>query len=159
MDQKKVGIIVMILSTLSLLFFFYYSSLAEGFILDESHLGPEGECLALETGKPCPFQTLQSLVFPKYVTIISLLSIFIYGLFLRKTVPKPSNIKTPKDLDEEEQKIFDLIKDSEGAIYQSDIVSKTEWSKVKVTRILDKLEHKNIIERRRRGMTNIIMLK
>lgn len=62
-------------------------------------------------------------------------------------------------LDEEEKKIVELIKSKEGSAYQSDLIKETEWSKVKVTRILDKLEGKGIIERKRRGMTNIIILK
>jgi len=33
------------------------------------------------------------------------------------------------------------------------------WGKVGLTRLLDKLEAKQIIERKRRGMNNIVMLK
>ena len=32
-------------------------------------------------------------------------------------------------------------------------------TKVKVTRILDKLEGRGLVERKRRGMTNVVMLK
>ena len=39
------------------------------------------------------------------------------------------------------------------------LMGKTDFSKVKVTRLLDKLEAKNLIERRRRGMTNAVVLK
>lgn len=62
-------------------------------------------------------------------------------------------------LDENEQKIYSLLKGSEGSMYQSDIQKQAEMSKVQVTRILDKMESKNIIERKRRGMTNIVVLK
>lgn len=62
-------------------------------------------------------------------------------------------------LDEEEKKIYDIIKQKEGSIYQSDLVRESGLSKVRVTRILDRLVTKGIVERNRRGMTNIIILK
>jgi uncharacterized membrane protein len=42
---------------------------------------------------------------------------------------------------------------------QSDIVNNTSLTKVKVTRLLDKLEGKGLVERRRRGMGNLVVLK
>ena len=62
-------------------------------------------------------------------------------------------------LDDEEKKIYDIIKGKNGSAYQSDLIKETGFSKVKVTRILDKMETADIIERKRRGMTNIIVLK
>lgn len=67
-----------------------------------------------------------------------------------------SAIKASK---EEERIILKHVIDSDGTIFQSDLVDKTGFSKVKVTRILDALEGRNIIERRRRGMTNVVILK
>lgn len=62
-------------------------------------------------------------------------------------------------LDDEEKRIYDIIKGKNGSAYQSDLIKETGFSKVKVTRILDKMETGDIIERKRRGMTNIIVLK
>jgi len=59
----------------------------------------------------------------------------------------------------DEKRIFQLLMDSDGTLFQSEIVEKSELSKVKVTRILDKLESKNLLDRRRRGLTNIVVLK
>ncbi len=66
--------------------------------------------------------------------------------------------KIIKTLDNSEQKIYETIKNS-GAIFQSELVEKSGFTKVKVTRILDKLEAKGIVERKRRGMTNIVMIR
>ena len=44
-------------------------------------------------------------------------------------------------------------------MFQSSLVNETKLSKVKVTRILDRLEGKSLIERKRRGMSNVIILK
>jgi uncharacterized membrane protein len=96
--------------------------------------------------------------------------VFVTGvyLFLTKTSPLESlNIKETKKkqiydtskLTNEEKIIFDLLQKNDGSIYQSDIVKETRFSKVKTTRLLDKLEGKGIIERKRRGMTNIVILK
>jgi len=92
-----------------------------------------------------------------------ILGIGIYMLF----IAKPEELGTKKDfapvdlakLDEEEKKIYETIKSKGGSVYQSDLISATDYSKVKITRILDKLESKEILERKRRGMTNIIVLK
>lgn len=62
-------------------------------------------------------------------------------------------------LDEEEKKIYDLLTLHEGSVYQSDLIKETGFSKVHTTRVLDKMEGKKILERKRRGMTNIIVLK
>lgn len=61
--------------------------------------------------------------------------------------------------DEEEKSIMSLVISEEGSIYQSDLIKKTGLSKVKISRLLDKLEGKGFIERRRRGMTNVVILK
>ncbi len=67
--------------------------------------------------------------------------------------------KRLESLDEEEKKIMGLVLGREGSIYQSDLIRETKLSKVKITRILDRLEGKGLIERKRRGMTNIILEK
>jgi uncharacterized membrane protein len=65
----------------------------------------------------------------------------------------------PVDLDEDEAKVYDLLKEREGSMYQSDLIRETSFSKVHMTRVLDKMESRKIVERKRRGMTNIIVLK
>ncbi len=62
-------------------------------------------------------------------------------------------------LDEEEKEIYELIKVQDGSMYQSDLIKQTGLSKVRISRILDRMEGKKILERKRRGMTNIIVLK
>ena len=59
----------------------------------------------------------------------------------------------------DEQKVFRTVLDSDGIIAQSEIVKMTEVSRSGVSRALDRLESRGFIERRRRGMSNIIVLK
>ncbi len=72
---------------------------------------------------------------------------------------KPIEKIQPDNLEEEEKRIFDSINQGSGSKYQSDLIRETGMSKVKITRILDKMESKGVIERKRRGMTNIVVLK
>ena len=67
--------------------------------------------------------------------------------------------ETSKMLKDDERKIYKVILDSDGIINQSELAEKTGISKSNVSRVLDLLESKGLVERRRRGMGNIILLK
>ena len=62
-------------------------------------------------------------------------------------------------LDKEEKVIIKALENADGTIFQSDLVEKTQFGKVKVSRILDRLEGRGLLERKRRGMTNVVVLK
>ena len=47
----------------------------------------------------------------------------------------------------------------EKGMFQKTLAEKLELGKVGMTRLLDKLESKEIIERKRRGMNNFVVLK
>jgi hypothetical protein len=99
--------------------------------------------------------------------------ILVIGLFLifskehEKIVTKTKKIHIEKKskpidytkFDKEEKIIVKVIEESDGTIFQSDLVEKSGFDKVKVSRILDKLEGRQLIERKRRGMTNVVVLK
>lgn len=75
---------------------------------------------------------------------------------------KISKIKMDKlvgKLQDDEKKVFGEINKNDGSVFQNDLINSTGYSKVKVSRILDKLEMKGLVERRRRGMANMIILK
>ncbi len=62
-------------------------------------------------------------------------------------------------LDEEERRVYDLLLLHDGSLYQSDLIRETGMSKVRMTRLLDRMQGKKIVDRRRRGMTNIVVLR
>lgn len=123
-----------------------------------------------EHGPACPmwgtieFQTNVSLGIIAFVILIALYLI-IFSKEEKELQVKPRKIekknfqKILDTLDKDEKLVFEKIIDEQGTIFQSDLVEKTNFTKVKVTRILDKLEGRGIIERKRRGMTNIVILK
>ena len=64
-----------------------------------------------------------------------------------------------KTLKDEERSIYETILDSGGMIFQSELVEKLGLSKSSVSRSLDLLESKGLVERKRRGMANLVLLK
>jgi len=75
-----------------------------------------------------------------------------------KEVNKENYQEVMKELTKEEKKVFEKILDEQGSVFQSKLVEETGFTKVKVTRILDRLEGQGLIERKRRGMTNVVIL-
>jgi len=61
-------------------------------------------------------------------------------------------------LKEDERRLYDMIVDRGGEVLQRDLVASEEFSKAKVTRLLDKLEGRGLIKRERHGMTNMVKL-
>lgn len=159
------GVALLIFSLILLGSFLFYTWKVENVFNIAIGFDPEGACLHDE-GQPCPHKAWSDLT-PYYyghIALIILMTAFsLFLIFYKPAVQivkeEKKSFKKPKDLDEEEQKVYDLLMEAQGNLFQSDLVKKTEWSKVKITRILDKLEFKGLIERRRRGMTNIILLK
>lgn len=128
-------------------------------------------------GSSCPmwgtidFQTNMSIGIMIFVIIIGLYLVFfskdekiVTKIKTFKPQVEPNKItkenykKIMNTLNSEEKTIFGKIVDSQGSVFQSDLVDE-KFNKVRVTRILDRLEGKGLIERKRRGMTNIVILK
>ena len=76
-----------------------------------------------------------------------------------KELSESEKMKKLEHLDAKERIVMNIILRENGSVYQNEIVKETKQSKVKITRILDQLEGKGLIERRRRGMTNVVVLK
>ncbi len=98
------------------------------------------------------------------VGVVSVLIAFVGGIGFYLAFVKAEKFIKEKEYDltklnEKEKGIFLFIKENVEGVYQSEIVKRFELSKVKVTRILHKLEQMDYIERKRRGMTNIVVAK
>lgn len=124
-------------------------------------------------GPTCPMYATFSLQMWFSVAIASIILIIGLVLFFSKEEEKTiiknitngNGLKAKKisldksKLDKDERVIAILVEKSEGGLFQSDIVEKSGFDKVKVTRILDRLEGMQIIERKRRGMSNFVVLR
>jgi len=104
-----------------------------------------------------------------WISLSLALIILIIGLVIMFSKPKERIIvKTLKEkkkklnlegLDNQEKKVVEMLQSENGTIFQASLMEKMEIGKVGMTRLLDKLEAKQLIERKRRGMNNVIVLK
>ena len=154
MKNRNVGIIIVCISLLiGALVYLFNRALTEIVTTSCSH------------GTTCPMWG--SIKFQTYTGLAILLFVLLFGaymiFFAKETIPIPKKTKedykeTLTQLEPEEKRVLEKIIE-EGSIFQSKIVEDTGLSKVKITRIIDRLEGKGLIERKRRGMTNIVILK
>jgi len=74
-------------------------------------------------------------------------------------LPAPEGDRLLRLLEGDERRLFMRIQERGGVVLQKDLVtSSAEFSKAKVTRLLDKLERKGLVARERAGMTNRIRI-
>lgn len=66
---------------------------------------------------------------------------------------------TATKLSRAERDIYEQLLDADGVLEQRLIVEQTDHSKATVSRKLDRLESKNLVERKRRGMGNVVYLR
>jgi len=166
MKNKHLGIILIIIAIVLVILIFtfrsYYVDSELQRVIDDSG----GICE--HTGEDCPHEEINK-INPIVYSSISILSIlFLIGVYLifpkkqkviiKKVKQRKKRIDL-KGLNNEEKKVIELLQKENGAIFQRTLMEKLEIGKVKTTRILDKLEAKQIIERKRRGMNNIVVLK
>ena len=105
------------------------------------------------------------------LSVVIALLILLIGLFLifakqpEKVVIKKVKEKEKKKklnlsgLEEKEKELIEILKRENGAFFQKSLMEELDIGKVKMTRMLDKLEAKQFIERKRRGNNNIVVLK
>lgn len=119
------------------------------------------ECAMYDT---IALQTNLSLAIAGLVLVIGLFLIFsketeriIEKVVIRRVKEKKKKIDL-SGLDSVERKVVEILKREHGAFFQKSLMEELDVGKVKMTRMMDKLEAKQIIERKRRGMNNIIVL-
>lgn len=160
MENKQVGYLVLgIAALLVIIIFLYQDALKEIVALS----------CGLEHGEVCPMeqtinqQTYLALGIVGILTIIS--GMLIFSKPKEKVIVKQVKVKEKrkkpslKGLGKREKEVIDILYKENGAIFQSTLKEKIGIGKVGMTRLLDKLEAKQLVERKRRGMNNIVVLK
>ena len=79
-------------------------------------------------------------------------------IIIKKVKEKKKKLRLDS-LDRDEKRVVDLLLEENGTMFQATLKEKLDIGKVKLTRLLDKLEAKQLIERKRRGMINIVVLR
>jgi uncharacterized membrane protein len=152
---QKIGLFIILLSFL--LFYFIFTFTQDVMALHQTQCG---------CGEVCPMA--ENLPLSSYLGFSLVVLMMILGIYLVLAVKETEVTaskkikewnKVLKTLPEDSAQLYTLIKDSEGVIFQADLVKQSSMNKVKVSRLLDKMEAKGLLERRRKGMANIILLK
>jgi putative component of membrane protein insertase Oxa1/YidC/SpoIIIJ protein YidD len=106
-------------------------------------------------------QTWVSLAIVGIILIIGVVVMFVKPKekVIVKTIKEKKKKKDYSGLEKKEKEVVDMLLNEGNVMFQADLMEKLDIGKVGVTRLLDKLEAKQIIERKRRGMNNIVVLK
>lgn len=160
MENKYVGYILLSISVLLVIIIFLFNSTLKEVI--------SASC-GLEHGPFCPMnqsvdrQTYLALGMSGLLVIVSVFLIFSKPQIREKVIIKNERIVNKRrkinlnGFRPEDKQVLKLVQEK-GAVFQAELIEKTGYGKAKMTRIIDRLEGKNIVERRRRGMTNIVVL-
>jgi len=161
MENKNVGWLLLGISFLIiLLVFLFNSALMEA--VKSSCFIQHGDVASCKMYDSVNYQTYLALGIVGVIIIISLFLIF--SKPGEKIIIKKIKEKKPeKKIDlssyrSEEKQVYSLVKEND-AVFQADLIEKTGFSKARMTRIIDKLEGSGLVERKRRGMTNVVVLK
>src|SRR3989344_1422792 len=161
MENKYAGYMLLGISIFIIILILLFNSTMRSFV---------DETCSLEHGLSCPMyeaiskQTYLALSVTGLLVIVSFILIFSKPqkevVIQTKTIEKkvPKKVFDVSELKEDEKQIFELIKENK-AVFQADLIEKTGFGKAKMTRIIDRLEGKGFVERKRRGMTNVVVLK
>jgi uncharacterized membrane protein len=155
-ENKKVGLIVVGIAILMAVIVLIFNFTLKDITSQSCSMGTE--CSMYNA------ITIQTAVSFSIVAII-----FIIGTVIFFSKPKEKIIvKFKKEkkkklnfegLEQNEKNAISIIQNENGAMFQKDLMEKLNIGKVGITRLLDKLEAKQLIERKRRGMNNIVVLK
>lgn len=162
MENKYVGYLILGISILVIFIIFMFNSAMKR-IIDSgcSMMHDLGYCPAYATINQ---QTYLALGIVGLLVIVGLILVFSKTqkeiIFKTRTVEKKAPHKKIDltELNSEEKQVLNLVQ-SNKAVFQSELIEKTGFGKAKMTRIIDRLEGKGFVERKRRGMTNIVVLK
>jgi uncharacterized membrane protein len=156
LENKQVGMLIMGISVIIGIIVFIFNKGLRDIVADTCTHG--SSCTMYET---ISSQTWMSLAIAGIIFILGLVIMFNKPkerIVIKKIKDKKKKI-TLEGLDGLEKKVITILQNENGAIFQRTLMERLEIGKVGVTRLLDKLESKQLIERKRRGMNNIIVLK
>lgn len=159
MENKYVGYLVLGISALIGVIVFLFNNAMNQFLDASCNLAGHTSCVMHDTLKQ---QTYLSLAIVGILVIISLVLIFNKPderIVIRKIKDKKIERKIDtSELRNDEKEVLKLISENK-AVFQADLIEKTGFGKAKMTRIIDRLEGRGLVERKRRGMTNVVVLK
>ena len=157
MKNKNVGFLIVGISVVIEAIVLLFNSGLKDIVDDSCDHG--STCAMYDTIR---VQTGLSLIIASLVLAIGLFLIFSKEserIIIKKVIKKVRKKRLDlSKLDREERKVVGILKREGGAFFQRSVMEELECGKVKMTRLVDKLEAKGLVERKRRGMNNILVL-
>jgi len=158
MENRYVGFLIIGIALVLVLIIFLFQTALKEIVLASCGLPHAVSCPMNETIKQ---QTYLALGIVGILFLVGLVMVFNKPkekIILKRVKEKKKKLDF-ENLEKDERKVIELLIKEGNAMFQSNLMEKLEIGKVKATRLLDKLEAKQLIERKRRGMNNIVVLK
>lgn len=158
MENKHVGLLIIGIAIVMAIMVFIFSSALQGIITSTCSHGP-----TCSMNSNLRIQTWISASLVGLVLIIGLVIMFSKRderIIVKKVKERIQKKKLDlSGLDKYEKKVVEILQRENGTMFQASLMEELGAGKVKITRLLDKLEAKQLIERKRRGMNNVVVLK
>jgi|SRR3989344_3996326 len=156
MENKQVGWLIVGISIVMTIIVLIFNTALKKIVDNTCTEGPT--CVMYDTIRT---QTWISLSIVGIILIIGLVIMFQKPKekIVVKTIKEKKKVLDLSGLDATEKKVIDVLLGNNRAMFQADLMEKLEIGKVNATRLLDKLEAKQLIERKRRGMNNLVVLR
>jgi hypothetical protein len=158
MENKYVGVIIIGISVVMTIVIFLFNSTLKEIVSTTCTHGPQCSMYGTITTQTYISLTIVALLF---LTGVGIMFIKPKEKIILKEVEKevPKKEINLNDFEKDERKVIEILQEEKGGMFQADLMEKLEVGKVGMTRLLDKLEAKQVIERKRRGMNNIVILR
>lgn len=161
MENRYVGYMLIGISVLFIAIIFMFKNALTNFV--------GASCTIAHGGAYCPMydtidqQTYLALGIVGVLVVVAL--VLVFSKQQERVVVKTRIVERgyrkridTNGLKPEERQVLELVK-ANKAIFQAELIEKTGFGKAKMTRVIDRLEGKGFVERKRRGMTNVVVLK
>ena len=155
MRNRNVGYLITGISLVILGIIFFFNQGLKNIVSETCDHGPT--CTMYDT---ISMQTWLSVAIAVLILLIGLFMIFSKEekqIIIKKIKEKKKAVSL-EGLDVREKEAVKIIQET-GGIFQAELMEKMNIGKVGVTRLLDKLEAKQIVERKRRGMNNFVVIR
>jgi uncharacterized membrane protein len=158
MKNKNVGYLIIGIAIVIVLIIFIFNQAMTSIVKESCSHGPSCSM----------YGTIESQTYLSFAIAGIIIAIGIFFVFSKeseKIIIKTKKVLEKKKsldisgLNSEEKQLIELLHKENNAMFQRTLMEILNIGKVKTTRLLDKLESKGFIERKRRGMNNIVVLK
>ncbi len=160
MENKNVGFLVLGIAIILIFLVFLFNNTLMESVRNSCYI-QHGDIESCEMYDSVNYQKYFALGIVGVLLVIGFVLIFTKQrekIILKKIKEKRKKIDLAA-LEPKEREVVKILENENGTMFQAELMEKLGTGKVGITRLLDKLEAKQLIERKRRGMNNIVVLR